>query len=91
MIEALKEVLKEYPLISIDAEVMCGQPCIKGTRLSVWVIIEQIAQGGYTAVFTAYPQLNIEQIRQAFAFACAFLHETIIYETAKELNKQEQA
>jgi uncharacterized protein (DUF433 family) len=56
--------------ISIDPEVLCGQPVIRGTRLPVYVIVEAIA-GGDTVddILDAYPFLTPEDVREALRFA----------------------
>ena len=56
--------------ISIDPEVLCGQPVIKGTRLPVYVIVEAIAAGDTVEdVLEAYPFLTRDDVRQALHFA----------------------
>lgn len=56
--------------ISIDPEILCGKPCIAGTRISVELILEQIA-GGDTIddLLDDYPQLTRGQISAALMFA----------------------
>ncbi|MCH8923362.1 MAG: DUF433 domain-containing protein [Planctomycetes bacterium] len=46
--------------------VLGGKPCIKGTRISVEMILEWIASGaGRDDILKAYPQLTTEDVEQA--------------------------
>ncbi|MBM4092705.1 MAG: DUF433 domain-containing protein [Planctomycetes bacterium] len=61
------EVLKR---ISIDPKVCFGKPCIRGTRIWVSLIVNNLAEGVSEAeLLTAYPQLVPEDIRAALAYA----------------------
>ena len=56
--------------ISVDASVHHGDPCIKGTRVTVSVIIGSLADGdSIDQILTSYPQLGKEDIRAALQFA----------------------
>jgi uncharacterized protein (DUF433 family) len=58
--------------ISIDPEVRGGKPCIKGTRITVYDILEYLAGGMTEAEILAdFPSLAQEDIRTALAFAAA--------------------
>jgi uncharacterized protein (DUF433 family) len=58
--------------ISIDPTVRSGKPCIKGTRITVYDILEYLA-GGMTEdkILSDFPDLTREDIRAALAFAAA--------------------
>ena len=59
------ELLKR---ISIDANVCFAKPCIRGTRIWVSVIVDNLADGVSEAeILAAYPQLRPEDIRAALA------------------------
>ena len=47
------------PNIEIRPDVMFGKPCLKGTRIPVYLILEKLA-AGETAdeILAAYPQLT---------------------------------
>jgi uncharacterized protein (DUF433 family) len=52
--------------ISVDAKVMAGQPVIKGTRITVALILRELGRGASTAeIIDQYPHLTIEDIRAA--------------------------
>ena len=59
-------------------DVMMGKPVIKGTRLTVEQIIEDLSGGATeTEVIEAYPRLQPEHIRAALAFAAASLSSEV--------------
>jgi uncharacterized protein (DUF433 family) len=54
--------------------VMMGKPVIKGTRLTVELILERLAEENREAdLLNAYPRLQPIHIRAALAFAAASL------------------
>jgi len=56
--------------IVVQPDLMLGQPCIRGSRLPVYVVIEAIAAGNSTEdVLSAYPFLTPEDISAALAYA----------------------
>ena len=65
--------------ISIDPAVGFGKPCIRGTRIWVSLIVENLAEGVTEAeLLAAYPQLTIEDIRAALAYAAEMTKERVI-------------
>lgn len=58
--------------ITITPGVRSGKPCIAGTRITVYDILEYLA-GGMTEVqlLEDFPSLRSEDIRAALAFAAA--------------------
>jgi len=56
--------------IVIEPSIHHGDPCIKGTRVPVSVIVASIADGDTPAtIIDAWPQLNEDDIRAALKFA----------------------
>jgi len=56
--------------ISVDPNVCSGKPCIRGTRIWVSLIADNLAEGvSEEGVVEAYPALRREGIRAALAFA----------------------
>jgi uncharacterized protein (DUF433 family) len=56
--------------ISIDPNVCHGKPCIQGTRIMVWLIVECLANGDTVEdVLKAYPSLTREDVLAALAYA----------------------
>ena len=58
--------------ISVDPEVRSGKPCIKGTRITVYDVLEYLA-GGMTEseILGDFPDLKVEDIRACLSFAAA--------------------
>lgn len=58
--------------IIITPGIRNGRPCIKGTRITVYDILEYLA-GGMTEdqILADFPSLNRENIRACLAFAAA--------------------
>jgi uncharacterized protein (DUF433 family) len=65
--------------ISINPAVCFGRPCIRGTRIWVSLIVDNIAEGVTEAeLLKAFPQLKPEDIRAALAYAAEMTRERII-------------
>lgn len=66
--------------ISTDPTVMMGKPCIKGTRITVELVLRKLGAGRSMAeVIEAYPQLTEDDVRAALAFAADYMqHETVL-------------
>jgi uncharacterized protein (DUF433 family) len=70
LVEAFNMAHKEYPSISVDPEVMAGAPCVAGTRIPVYMILDAIEHHGTVeGALESYPRLNIDQVRDAVGFA----------------------
>jgi len=65
--------------ITINPQVCFGKPCIRGTRIWVSLILDQLA-GGTTVeeLLTNYPQLTREDILAAIAYGAEAARERII-------------
>lgn len=65
--------------IEVSLDLHHDDPCIKGTRIPVKIIIGSLA-GGMTPeeIMAAYPQLTREDILAALAYAAEMLHDDII-------------
>jgi len=56
--------------ITMNPEVMGGKPCIRGMRVTVGTIVGLLAVGHTEGrVLELYPFLELEDIRQALAYA----------------------
>lgn len=69
---------QEY--ISADPEIHHGEPCIKGTRIPVSMIVGSIADGmTMDEIIASYPQLKKESVRAALAYAADVVrHEVFL-------------
>ena len=57
-------------LIELKPDTRSGKPCIRGTRITVYDILEYVAGGmTETQILIDFPQLRQEHIRAALAFA----------------------
>lgn len=62
--------------IVTDPEVLAGKPALKGTRLSVELILDRLADGWTTIdLIQAYPRLTPEALQAVFAFAAEVLKD----------------
>jgi uncharacterized protein (DUF433 family) len=65
---------QSFDRISIEPGTMNGQPCIRGSRLTVRRVLEAIGEhGSWEELRADYPELEDEDIRQATAYAAAML------------------
>lgn len=63
--------------IELNPRVCDGKPVIKGTRIPVTVILEQIADGEtWDALLAGYPELKKEDIQAALLYARASIDHT---------------
>ena len=71
--------------IEINPEVMLGKPVIRGTRITVELILRKLSEGATSAdLLDAYPRLTKEDIQAALAYAANTLaNETILLQTAQ--------
>ncbi|MBS3763391.1 MAG: DUF433 domain-containing protein [Planctomycetes bacterium] len=67
--------------IEINPEVMMGKPVIRGTRVTVELILRKIANGATREdLLDAYPNLTAEDIRAAVEYAAdTVAHEETIF------------
>ncbi len=72
--------------IEIDPQVMLGKPVIRGTRITVELILRKLADGITEAdLLDAYPRLASEDIRAAIGYAADTLaHEETLILTPPE-------
>jgi uncharacterized protein (DUF433 family) len=55
--------------ITIAPDVMQGKPVIRGTRITVDLILRKLAEGASEAdLLDSYPHLTLEDIRAALAY-----------------------
>lgn len=62
--------------ITVDPEVLVGKPIIKGTRISVELILDRLADGwSPEQIVEAYPRVSREDVLAAIAFATEVFRE----------------
>ena len=66
--------------IDINPKVMLGKPVIRGTRITVELILRKLAEGATeTDLMDAYPRLTPEDIKAAIGYAAdTVAHEETI-------------
>jgi uncharacterized protein (DUF433 family) len=70
MREAFALAENQVPSIVVRRGLMGGNPCIKGTRIPVYMILDGIEYyGNLRGVLKSYPQLTIEQVKDAVRFS----------------------
>jgi uncharacterized protein (DUF433 family) len=63
--------------IELNPRICNGRPVIRGTRIPVSVILEQITEGeSWNALLAGYPELTREDIRAALYYARLSLDHT---------------
>jgi uncharacterized protein (DUF433 family) len=67
---AFQKAAQQVATISSDRTILGGTPCITGTRIPVYMILDALHfHGEVQGVLKSYPQLSLEQVRDAICFA----------------------
>jgi uncharacterized protein (DUF433 family) len=62
--------------ITVNPDILVGKPIIKGTRISVELLLDRFADGwSYDEVLAAYPHITREQVQAAVSFAAELFKE----------------
>ena len=65
--------------IQTNLEVMSGKPVIRGTRISIDLIVRMLAQGlSEQAILDEYPRLQLADIRAALDYAAKVLSQEVV-------------
>ncbi len=68
---------REY--VTVDPNVCHGQACIKGTRVTVSVILDNLAANvSQDEILHSYPSLSQESIQAAIAYAAELARERVV-------------
>lgn len=64
--------------VTIDPTICGGQPCIRGTRIPIAIVLDALAEG-LTAeqVLDHYPSLQLADIQAATAYAAELARENV--------------
>ena len=69
-----------FDRIVCDPEILSGKPTVKGTRISVEIILEWLGSGGSREdIVRQYPHLTVEDIEQATAFAASSFRNDVVF------------
>jgi uncharacterized protein (DUF433 family) len=67
-------------MITSDPKIMMGKPIIRGTRITVELVLEKLAAGEtIEQILSEHPRLTSEGIRAAIAFAAEALRADVVY------------
>ena len=67
------------PYVAADPQILHGAVCIRGTRIPVTVILDNLAAGLPDAeIIAEYPTLKPEHIRAAIAYAADLARERVV-------------
>jgi len=74
----------DHPLIERDPKIMLGKPVIKGTRITVELLMRKLGDG-FTIqdILEMYPQLSLAQLQAAFTYSADKIANEIILESAE--------
>ena len=76
-------MLSYFDRIELNPRVCNGKPVIKGTRIPISVILDQIAGGEpWDTILANYPELKKNDIQAALLFASAVLDHTEVKDDA---------
>ena len=65
--------------ISVDPHVCHGTACIRGTRVMVSVVLDNLAAGVSRAeILTSYPSLTTKDIEASIAYAAELARERVV-------------
>jgi uncharacterized protein (DUF433 family) len=66
--------------IAIDPDIHHGDPCIKGTRIPVAMVVGSLADGlSFDDIRQEYPQLTDDDLYAALAYAAEVMRQEIVY------------
>jgi uncharacterized protein (DUF433 family) len=62
--------------VVVDQDICFGKPCIRGTRIWVSLIMDNLAAGvSEDEILSAYPTLEKNDIRAAISYAAELAHD----------------
>ena len=65
-----------FPRITVNPAQMNGMPCIRGLRIPMATVVGMVADGmSEEQILQAYPDLVLEDIREALRYAAEALRE----------------
>jgi uncharacterized protein (DUF433 family) len=75
--------MKWQNYITVDPTICHGRACIKGTRIMVSVVLDNLAAGlTPDEIIKSYPSLNFKSIQATIAYAAELARERILLMTA---------
>jgi len=72
--------MPEADRIVVDPKILTGKPVVRGTRISVELVVDLLAAGwSHAQILASYPHLSEEDIRACLAYAGELLREEKVY------------
>ena len=72
--------MAETDRIVVDPKILTGKPVVRGTRVSVELVVELLAAGwSHAQILASYQHLSEEDIRACLAYASELLREEKVY------------
>ena len=70
----------DHPRIGRDPAVMVGKPVIRGTRVTVEIILREVAAGrSFAEIVDGYPRLSLQDVHAALTYAADYMaHEGLV-------------
>jgi len=66
----------KFPRVTVNPAQMGGIPCLRGLRIPVAVVVGMVSEGMTNAqILEAYPDLEVEDIREALRYAAEAVRE----------------
>lgn len=70
--------MEKFDRITFDPNIMAGQACIRGIRITVSLVLNLLANGQLESeIVEEYPELEIEDIRQSLRYAAWLATEQV--------------
>jgi uncharacterized protein (DUF433 family) len=74
----LRDAASHFKYIAMDEEILGGTPRISNTRIPVYMILDAIEYyGDLNGAMKSYPQLSLEQVKEAVCFAGEVLEHPV--------------
>lgn len=71
----------QFHFITSDSKILNGKPIIKGSRISVEIILEWLSTGGtIEAIYQEYKHLPKGSVEEAIRYAAQFSKNEILFE-----------
>ena len=70
--------MAETNRIVCDPDLHGGEPCVRGTRIPVSILVASLADLSFEQVLEEYPQLGREDLRAALLFAAEASHNSLV-------------
>lgn len=75
----MKTEPRTFDRITVDPRQMQGQPCIRGTRMTVRRVLQIISEyDDREEIFREFPELQPDDIRQSLRYASEAMHDRMV-------------